>query len=54
MKYPSFGALHSPLLSQSEIQGRKPEEEIQQLAFSHGYAKILHSMQNQEEEELQD
>ena len=40
MKYPSFGALHSPLLSQSEIQGRKPEEEIQQLAFSHGCAKF--------------
>ena len=36
------------------MQGRKPEEEIQQLAFTHGYAKISHSMWNQEEEQLQD
>ena len=40
MKNPSFGALHSPLSSQSKMQGRKPEEEIQQPAFSHGYAKF--------------
>ena len=40
MKNPSFGALHSPLPSQSEMQGRKPEEEIQQPTFSHGYAKF--------------
>ena len=52
MKNPSFGALHSPLPSQSEMQGRKPEEEIQQPAFSHGYVKISHSMQNQEEGQL--
>ena len=26
------------------MQGRKLEEEIQQPAFSHGYAKISHSM----------
>ncbi|KAL6322771.1 hypothetical protein AAG906_018652 [Vitis piasezkii] len=32
MKNPSFGALHSPLPSQSEMQGRKSEEEIQQPA----------------------
>ena len=49
MKNPSFEALHSPLRSQSEMQGRKPEEEIQQPAVSHGYAKISHNMQNQEE-----
>ena len=52
MKNPSFGALHSPLPSQSKMQGGKPEEEIQQLAFSHGYAQfrtpcqISHGMQN--------
>ena len=52
MKNPSFGTLHSPLPSQSEMQGRKPEEEIQQPAFLHGYAKfrtpweILHGMRN--------
>ena len=40
MKNPSFGALHSPLLSQSEMQGGKPKEEIQQLAFSHGCVKF--------------
>ena len=40
MKNPSFGALHSPLPSQSEIQGRNPEEEIQQPAFPHGCAKF--------------
>ena len=40
MKNPSFGALHSPLPSQSEMQGRKLEEEIQQPAVSHGYAKF--------------
>ena len=45
MKYPSFGALHSPLPRQSEMKGRKSEEEIQQPVFSHGYAKILQSMQ---------
>ena len=51
MKNLSFGALHSPfaklgnrLPSQSEMQGRKLEEEIKQPAFSHGYAKISHSM----------
>ena len=53
MKNPSFGALHSPLPSQLGMQGRKLEEEIQQPAFSHGYAKISHSMRNQEEEQLQ-
>ena len=52
MKNPSFGALHSPLPSQSKMQGRKSEEEIQQLAVSHGYAKfrtpcqISHGMRN--------
>ena len=40
MKNPSFGALHSPLPSQSEMQGGKPEEKVQQLAFSHGCAKF--------------
>ena len=45
MKNPNFGALHSSFPSQSEMQGRKQEEKIQQLAFSHGYAKILHCMQ---------
>ena len=40
MNNPSFGALHSPLSSQSKMQGRKPEEEIQQPTFSHGYAKF--------------
>ena len=49
MKNPRFGALHSPLSSQSEMQEKKPEEEIQQPAVSHGYAKISHNMQNQEE-----
>ena len=44
MKNPSFGALHSPLPSQSEMQGRKPEEKIQQPTFSHGYAENSHSM----------
>ena len=33
MKNPSFGALHSPLPSQSEMQGKKSEKEIQQQAF---------------------
>ena len=36
--YP-FSKLGNRLPSQSEMQGRKPEEEIQQPAFSHGYAK---------------
>ena len=40
MKNPSFEALHDPLPSQSEMQGRKPEEEIQQPVFSHGCAKF--------------
>ena len=40
MKNPSFGTLHSPLPSQSEMQGGKPEEEIQQQAVSHDYAKF--------------
>ena len=40
MKNPSFGALHSPLPSQSEMQGRKPKEEIQQPTFSHGCVKF--------------
>ena len=31
---------NSPLPSLSEMQGGKPKEEIQQLAFSHGYAKF--------------
>ena len=44
MKNPSFGSLHNPLPSQSEMQGRKKEEEIQQPVFSHGYAKISHCM----------
>ena len=44
MKNSSFGALHSPLPRQSEMQERKPDEEIQQPAFSHDYAKISHSM----------
>ena len=51
MKNLSFGALHSPfsklgnrLPSQSKMQGRKLDEEIQQPTFSHGYAKISHSM----------
>ena len=47
MKNSSFGALHSPLPRQSEMQERKLDEEIQQPAFSH-------SMRNQEEEQLQD
>ena len=41
MMNPSFGALHSPLPSQLEMQGRKLEEEIQQPAFSHGCTKFL-------------
>ena len=40
MKNPSFGALHSPLSSQSEMQGRELEEEIQQSEVSHGCAKF--------------
>ena len=40
MNNPSFRALHSLFPSQSEMQGGKPEEEIQQLAFSHGCAKF--------------
>ena len=40
MKNPNFGALHSPLPSQSVMQGRKSEEEIQQQAFSHGCEKF--------------
>ena len=40
MKNPSFGTLHNPLPSQSEMQGRKPEEEIQQPTFSHGCTKF--------------
>ena len=40
MKNPRFGALHSPLPSQSEMQGRKLEEEIQQPTISHGCAKF--------------
>ena len=47
-----FSKLGNRLPTQSEMQGRKPEEEIQQPAFSHGYAKISHSMQNQEEGQL--
>ena len=54
MKNPSFGALYGPLPSQLEMQGRKQEEEIKQLAFSHRYAKISHSMRNQEKKQLQD
>ena len=46
MTNPCFGALHSPLPSQSEIQGRKPEEEIQQPAVSHGCAKFRTPCQN--------
>ena len=41
MKNPSFGALHNPLPSQSEMQGGKPNEKIQQQAVSHGCAKPL-------------
>ena len=52
MKNSSFGALHSHLASQSEMQGRKREEEIQHVAILHVYAKILQNMRNQEEEEL--
>ena len=44
MKNSSFGALHSPLPRQSEMQERKLDEEIQQPTFSHDYAKISHSM----------
>ena len=40
MKNPGFGALHSLLPSQSEIQGGKLDEEIQQQAVSHGCAKF--------------
>ena len=57
MKNLSFEALHSPfsklgnrLPSQSEMQERKLEEEIQCVAISHVYAKISHSMRNQEEQ----
>ena len=52
MKNPSFGVLYDPLPSQSEMQGRKSEEEIQQPAVSHGGAKfhtpcqISHGMRN--------
>ena len=49
-----FAKLGNRLPSQSEMQERKPEEEIQQPTFSHGYAKISHNMRNQEEEQLQD
>ena len=45
-----FAKLGNRLPSQSKVQGRKLEEEVQQPAFSHGYAKISHSMRNQEEE----
>ena len=48
----SSGALHSPLPSQSEMQGRKREEEIQHVAILHVYAKISQNMRNQEEEQL--
>ena len=40
-----FAKLGNRLPSQIEMQGRKPGEEIQQPVFSHGYAKILQSMQ---------
>ena len=57
MNNPSFGALHSPFPSlaidfqaNQRCKEKKTEEEIQQPAFSHGYAKISQSMQNQEEE----
>ena len=46
MKNPSVGALHSPLPSQSEMQGIKTEREIQHEAILHGYAKSLHAMRN--------
>ena len=42
-----FSKLSNRLPSQSEMQGRKQENEIQ-------YVAISHSMQNQEEEQLQD
>ena len=35
-----FAKLGNRLSSQSEMQGRKLEEKVQQPAFSHGYAKI--------------
>ena len=44
MKNTNFGALHNPLPSQSEMQERKPEEEIQQLAFSHACAKSSYAL----------
>ena len=40
MKNPIFGALHDPFPSQSEMQGRKSEKEIQQSAILHGCAKF--------------
>ena len=42
MKNPSFGVLYDPLPSQSEMQGRKSEEEIQQPTVLHGCAKFAH------------
>ena len=41
MKNPSYGVLHSPLLSQSEMQGRNPTTSI--FAW---LCKILHTMRN--------
>ena len=46
MKNPSFGALHNPLPSQSEMQGGKLEEKIQQQAVSHGCAKFRTPCEN--------
>ena len=39
----AFAKLGNRLPSQSEMQGRKTEKEIQHVAISHGYAKFSHS-----------
>ena len=38
----AFAKLGNRLPSQSEMQGRKTEKEIQHVAISHGYAKYSH------------
>ena len=46
MKNPSFGALHSPLLRQSEMQGRKSEEKNPTTSIFAWLCEILHTMRN--------
>ena len=46
MKNPSFGALHSPLPSQSEMRGRKPEEKNPTTSIFSWLCEISHTMRN--------